>query len=562
MMTFKKLVCRGIAVLGLVATCAQAAEAPDALAAVRELARSGAVQLALQRIEVLQPPQDVSFAKGGAAAEIWREWERLRLQLLAGSGRHEALLKRVSGWSGGGTGSDLHEAAARAAMALGRGADARGQVAKALWAGGVVEPRLRELRLLLIRSLVADRLTDDAYRSMLRFQQDYRPLDAAAASQFVDGLLDLGRAADALHWLGQLDERGPTRLRLRLYAGVVSAAEAVSQSRAALNRGDDAAWWQVLGEAADRLPSPLLRIEVEEALLDRAGAGSAGAETLWKAYAAYARNAANSHQLLAGDEAGWLEFARRRMTAEPVLSRSYFALLARGAANGAVRQSAQGALLASLIESRLPRTALRLISAWPGGHAALTDDARFVLATLAENAGDHAAAFDYRRGLAAPAGTTPALWSLRLIATALRAGRYEEASTMARQLAGAAAAPAPIEEWIAVTLQCANHGVFEAAQLLAERVLPLADAAQTRELLTALAEGFARLNQPQFAADYFLRVAARGGDAGAMAAARLQAGLNLARAGLREDARAQFEWLLKNARDPAHIALARRELGF
>jgi hypothetical protein len=48
----------------------------------------------------------------------------------------------------------------------------------------------------------------------------------------------------------------------------------------------------------------------------------------------------------------------------------------------------------------------------------------------------------------------------------------------------------------------------------------------------------------------------------AAAEARLRAGLNLARGGLRDDARAQFEWLLKNARDPAQIAVARRELGF
>jgi len=44
--------------------------------------------------------------------------------------------------------------------------------------------------------------------------------------------------------------------------------------------------------------------------------------------------------------------------------------------------------------------------------------------------------------------------------------------------------------------------------------------------------------------------------------ARLQAGFSLARAGLYEDAKAQFEWLLKNANDPAQIAIARRELGF
>jgi len=44
--------------------------------------------------------------------------------------------------------------------------------------------------------------------------------------------------------------------------------------------------------------------------------------------------------------------------------------------------------------------------------------------------------------------------------------------------------------------------------------------------------------------------------------ARLLAGFSLARAGLRDDARAQFEWVLKNAGDPVQIAVARRELGF
>jgi len=42
--------------------------------------------------------------------------------------------------------------------------------------------------------------------------------------------------------------------------------------------------------------------------------------------------------------------------------------------------------------------------------------------------------------------------------------------------------------------------------------------------------------------------------------ARLAAALNLARAGYRDDARAQFQWLLQNATDPAQRDIARREL--
>jgi len=112
-------------------------------------------------------------------------------------------------------------------------------------------------------------------------------------------------------------------------------------------------------------------------------------------------------------------------------------------------------------------------------------------------------------------------------------------------------------------------------------MLPHADAAQARSVLAGIARIHASRNQPLLAADYYLRSALRapkevpsGGapkevpSGGALAAdaaaarARLLAGLSLARAGLREDARAQFEWVLQNARDPEQIAVARRELGF
>ena len=88
----------------------------------------------------------------------------------------------------------------------------------------------------MIRSLVDDGQTDEAYRSMLRFQQDYRPLDAATATQFVDGLLDLKRVKEAVIWLGLLDERGATKLRLRLHTGLLSPADVATQARAGIAR--------------------------------------------------------------------------------------------------------------------------------------------------------------------------------------------------------------------------------------------------------------------------------------------------------------------------------------
>lgn len=555
--------CRGLIVAAVIATgCAQAADGPVAWTAVKTLASSGAVQLALQRIDVLQPQQPVPPADRSAGASGWRDWERLRLELLAATGQHEAVLRRAADWRGAAADPVLHEMAARAALELGRGAVARYHARLALWSPGMTEPRLRELRLVVIRSLVADRLAEEALRSMLRFQQDYRGLDGAVAALFVDGLLDLGRAAEAVQWLGSLEERGPVRLRLRLHSGVVSAAEAAAQARAALNRSDDAAWWHLLAEAAQRLPSTLLGLEAAEAALQRAreDQASVAARSLWQAYAEHARSAANSHQLLAGDEAGWLGFARQRLQSAPVLARAYLALLAREAGSDALRRDAQTALVASLADSGLPRVALRLFQGGNAGPELQGAEARLVLAVLAENAGDHASALAWRRGLPAPPGTSPELWGLRLGATALRAGRPDEAALIARQLGTATVTMAA--EWMQLLQQCADHGALEAGQALADRLLPQADAAQARRILGILAAGYARVNQPQAAAEHYLHAAARAEDAAAGAWARLEAGLQLARAGLRADARAQFEWLLRHARDPALIAQARRELGF
>ena len=86
--------------------------------------------------------------------------------------------------------------------------------------------------------------------------------------------------------------------------------------------------------------------------------------------------------------------------------------------------------------------------------------------------------------------------------------------------------------------------------------------AQGRLLLAATARALDSGGQPLLAAEYHLRLALSAPDADAAAAARLRAAFNLARGGLRDDARVQFEWLLKNARDPLQIAVARRELGF
>jgi hypothetical protein len=369
---------------------------------------------------------------------------------------------------------------------------------------------------------------------------------------------------------------------------VVTPQDAATQARAALGRSEDPAWWRILLEAAERQNNGALRLTAQEQLLD-AGKNSTespdvDAGKLWEAYARHASAAANSHQLLAGDDANWLEFALRRRTTEPAEGRAYLAYLAHNARDSKVQLNAQVRLAADFAEARLTRAGLRLFGAWPADAGALAVQTRHTLGAMAETAGDPVRALHYWQGLPAPENMPVAVWSLRLSALALRAGRPEVAAGIVRPLiAERSAIPAvQLPEWIALAQQFTDHGLLDAARALFERVLPQADAAQTRLVLSGIARTHEGRGQPLQAADFYLRSVLRapkevplggapkqvpsGGvvpatDVAAMEA-RLQAGFSLARAGLYEDAKAQFEWLLKNANDPAQIAIARRELGF
>jgi hypothetical protein len=94
-------------------------------------------------------------------------------------------------------------------------------------------------------------------------------------------------------------------------------------------------------------------------------------------------------------------------------------------------------------------------------------------------------------------------------------------------------------------------------------MVPLSNDGVAREALFGLGRAHELAGDPVPAAAHYLRSAlliqAAAPDALAFQA-RLLAALNLMRAGLRNDARAQFEWLLKNSKDPALTEAARRGL--
>lgn len=540
------------------------ARTAPALETARQLVQSGAPRLALNRVEQLQPrdPKDPR----------WAEWETLRLGLLFTLGRDQEVLARAATLPQTLPERELREAltlATRAAIAAGQGALARSYAARVLWQLGAAPDEARALRLLVIESHVAERNGDTAFRAMLRFTQDYQPLERTAAARFVEVLLDLGMEREAVNWLASLDEASAARMLLLLRTSLLSPEAAIAQARARLAKGAGRGYWRVIAEAAARRGIRALRFEALEQLLqlaDRSAARAATlAEELWQAYLTGAQDTANQNQLLTGDDSAWSDFAARRLGADPFLARAFFAHLAQRGQTRETRSNAQLQLVFSLQQGKLEHTALRLFEHGRIEAAALDVQARYLLGAMAEARNEPALAVKFWEGLNAPPGTAADDWQMRLALVDWRAGNADAAMGALRRAVDGrkTLTTEAMQRAVVLSQEILATGKLDQAGAALETLLPLAETGYQRDILFALgriAEATARFS---LAADYYLRsallVELRAPDAAALQA-RLAAALNLARAGYKEDARAQFEWLLRNSRDAAQLEIARREL--
>jgi len=549
-----------IALLLLAASIAAAAEPPDALETARLFAASGALQLALDRVVRAQPREPV--------AQGWVDWEALRFELLERLNRHQDLLARAASLPENLPRAQLRvpfTMALRAAVALGRGAQARYYGARLLWQQPVSVDELREIRLMVIQSHVADGRGENAFRTMLRYEQDYRPLEREVAARFVESLLELGMAKQAVNWLASLDDAGALKLRLRFEAGLIDSATAATQARVLAARNGGAGAWRIIGETALRQNDRMQHLEALERVLhlSHAAPPTAGRE-LWQAYQVLAREIASQNQLLSGDNTGWGDFGARRIETAPLAARAIFAHLARNASVREARHNAQFQLIASLRSAKLERAALRLFDDSDLHPAAIDPRARNLLGELAETIAP-ALALRFWQGLPPPADTNAPKWALKLASVAVRAGRVDAAAAILKSgLAGKPElAPELVQRAVLVVQDTLAASRLDQAEALFETLLPLAESEQRRQILFGLARINEATGQHSAAADHYLRSAVLAGpvvpDALALQA-RLAAALSLVRAGYASDARAQFEWLLKHTQDPVQTEIARREL--
>ncbi|HUO44713.1 MAG TPA: hypothetical protein VMT94_07370 [Burkholderiales bacterium] len=337
---------------------AQNQEVTDALDLTRRYVDAGALELALTRVERLQP--------AAPAAPGWSDWEQLRCSLLARLGRGQALIERAAQLPADAPQAlvgDCLLGAAHAAVELGQGRQARALLAQLIWKRQPAADDWRRARLLVIDSYFADGRPADAYLLILRYQQDYQPLDRAAGEHFATALLAAGMAKEAVNWLAQLDDKGPTKAWLRMRTGLLTPDAAVALARAALVRKPDAAWWRVIEQAGIINADLVLQTEALENLLDLADDGndiSALTAKLRQAYEAAAQDVANRGQLLRGDDDAWMNYAGNT-AAPPSAARALYAFMVDHGGTAATRDNARAQLVLSLADSGLPLAAARLL---------------------------------------------------------------------------------------------------------------------------------------------------------------------------------------------------------
>lgn len=338
--------------------------AADSFQTALQLYQAGSPRLALARVERDQGPQSDQAA--------WYDWESLRLDLLSATQQPAEIIQRAQTYPRNAPRDFLQKALGHtvwAQMELNQQVAARRSLARLIWQFELNAADLKWARRLVIRSYLLDHKPDEAYRAMLRYQQDYSPLPKEVATDFAQGLLAQERVMEATTWLSALDATSPSLLALQMKSGLISPEAAITQARTVLQQTQQpvAAYVAVIADAAALMRDDRQQIAALEQWFDSAKTDSARMQQLWQAYQREAERLGNQAQVLRGDDAAWLALAASR--AEDGLGqRALYAYLAQQGASPGLRELAQAKLFAALVAAQLEGTAVQLFDAalWGG----------------------------------------------------------------------------------------------------------------------------------------------------------------------------------------------------
>jgi hypothetical protein len=547
-----------------------------------QLARIGAPQLALRRMDAEQPRPDQNIAE-------WMIWEQERLQILSSRAMYAKLVQRVDALPDS---ADDHfrrialSLKAEALLQLGETERARASARELLWFHNqsAETVQLENWRRLVVRSYVFDDKTEDARLALLRYRQDFG--DQNPQWRWLSGkvLLQGGRA-DSAYTLLEEDESPQGRfLRLlaqleistdnatRVESDAIKLAEAVEQPAM------QGALWALAAQAANRAnKSREAILNLERALslpVDREltrGLIEFNADQLWRRYLELGQAIGNREQRLLGNDEDWYFPATEALEKDPFRARILFAVLAEYGSTDQSRSVAHEYLV-SLLDD-LPDGGelvqrLYLESDRFKDVGRLPPVIRYRLIDQALESGDLDTASRLMAGLTSPpAGSDRFEWDLRRARVTIFTGDVEAGVSLLQQLL-----VLQEQEWdaertdrllqVVFDLQTVEHHdqALDLFGRLLEKDLP---SQQRRELLFWMADSLKALGQHDQAAYLYLKSATLT-DPLAMdpwaQTARYRAARELVDAGLLGDARQIYTSLLRATQDASRKAVLQNEL--
>lgn len=547
-----------------------------------QLARAGAPQLALRRMDAEQPAADQDLVQ-------WTAWEQERLQILASQGLDARLIDRVNRLPAGVDARFQRQVLslkADAQLRTGQAQDARATVRTLLWshAAGADNRSLARWRRLVVRSYLLEAKIEDARLALLRYRQDFGDEDPQWRWLSARVMLQGGHADSAVKLLQQ-DETPQGRF-LR-YAAQLKAApqQAAEVEKLALEQAQQAATPQLqsafrglAARAAGQAGQPWRQIEyLEHALalpFDQElihGVLVLDADQLWDAWLQQGKRIGNREQKLLGNDEDWYFPATEAVEKDPLRARVLFAVLSEYGSDARHRSLAHEYLVGMLDDLPGARRLVRRLYL-ESRHFADVDRLppviRYRLIDEALEAGELNTASRLMDGLAEPpAGADRFAWNLRRARVAIFTGKVDAGvKILEQQLAG------PDADWEPKHTDRLLQVVFDLQTLQAHRqALKLFTALldkplepqQRRELLFWMADSLQALEQYEQAAYLYLKSATLT-DVTAMdpwaQTARYHAAQALVEAGLLQDARQIYTGLLHATRDASRKAVLQNEI--
>jgi hypothetical protein len=556
------------------------ADGPEELLA---LSKAGAPGLALRTVDRRQP----ELARDPTT---WARWEQVRLSLLLEAERWDALIERVGGYPAALDPAFLAWAGAlraRAHLESSEPGIARDLIRGILWSAEYrpgPEP-FAELRLMIVRSYLAEGLLDDARAALLRYRQDYTQESLTERILHARLLIRVGEPGLVGAALGEAPTREGRALALQAEldrakrdAAEIHAEAAKLAADEATRPADRARLWMVAARAASQSGRAIDRVLAMERAIpwapylgDSDVIFAFDGDALWEAYRALGMDLGNQAQLLLGDDSAWLAAADRAAEQKAVVkARSLNAVVALDGVSEPARAAGHARLASALLatdDGNAVVYGLYLDSPRFERTESIPLALRDVLANEALTRSELPLASRLMADLSEPPeGVDPFLWQLRR-ARVLILGGEEDAGidTLYAVLAGMKTLGRPqADRFLQVVFDLQTVKRHEAAINLFIVLQPrLEDAEQRRELLFWQADSYEALGEYERAAQLYLRSAMLfdpyAYDVWGQTS-RFHAAEALAKAGLIADARNVYQDLLRVTKEQDRRVVLRQRL--